>query len=111
MSTQAAVSTSWTALQLLSYPVAPSAPGLRQGAYNPRPPGVIQPGSTTDLTLRWLQSRPDARWWTAAQIVSGVGRHHKTVVWSLVYLRELNLIESTRWGATNPRYLRYRAKG
>ena len=90
--------------------VQAEVPPPSRPAYNPRPPGAIQPGSTTHDVLCWLQSRHAGRWWTAAEVIAGVGRHHKTVVWSLVYLRELELVESTKWGATNPRFLRYRAR-
>lgn len=100
---------SWDAALSQLLPREDIACGPCRPAYNPRPPGAIQPGSTTDVVLRWLRDRQDYRWWTAAQVVAGTGRHHKTVVWSLVYLRTLGAVESTSWGATNPRYLRYRA--
>ena len=100
----------WIARQLLLYPAVRSSRSLRRGTYNPRPAGVIQPGSTTDLTLQWLAQRP-GRWFTHRQIVTGVGRTEKTVSWSLFYLRSLRRIESTARGGSgiNSRYLRYRA--
>ena len=102
---------SWTALQLLSYPVASSAPSLRQAIPNPRPPGAIQPGSVSDAVLRHLRQQP-LRWHRTNEIVRAVGRSQKTVSWALHYLKALGHIEATPCGglSTPCRYLKYRAR-
>ncbi len=100
----------WLTQQLVSYPVAMSAPSLRQAIPNPRPPGAIQPGSVSDAVLRHLRQHP-TRWHRTAEIVRAVGRSQKTVSWALHYLRTLGHIETTPCGglSTPCRYLRYRA--
>lgn len=99
--------TAWTAKQLLAYPVARSAPNSRgTPPFNPRPPGVIRFGSTTDVVYRFLLANPKRRYWQR-QIVAGVHRSDKTVSWALVYLRSLGLIES-RADGRHARNLTYR---
>ena len=99
----------WTALHLMSSPVAMSAPALRQ-APNPRPRGAIQPGSVSDAVLKHLRLNP-LRWHRTAEIVRAVGRSQKTVSWALHYLRTLGHIDAMpRGGLSTPcRYLKYRA--
>lgn len=95
---------------MIAYPVSRSTPNTRTGAppFNPRPPGVIRSGSTTDAVHRLLLAHPD-RWFWQRQIVAGVKRSDKTVSWALVYLRSLGLIESHADGR-HVRYLKYRCK-
>ncbi len=103
------MSLKWTALHLMSSPVAMSAPALRK-APNPRPRGAIQPGSVSDVVLQHLRLHP-LRWHRTAEIVRAVGRSRKTVSWCLCYLRTLGHIEATPCGGPSIpcRYLRYRA--
>lgn len=100
----------WTALHLMSSPVAMSAPALRQ-APNPRPRGAIQTGSVSDAVLKHLRLHP-LRWHRTAEIVRAVGRSQKTVSWSLHYLKALGHIQAAPCSglSTPPRYLKYRAK-
>jgi hypothetical protein len=102
------MSTEWTARQLISFPITRlgAAAPARHG-FNPRPPGVIRHGSTTDAVLSFLATHSDRRWrhW---QIVVAVKRPHKTVSWALVYLGALGLIESTP-DASHSRYKKYKA--
>ncbi len=102
------MSLKWTALHLMSSPVAMSAPALRQ-APNPRPRGAIQPGSVSDAVLKHLRLHP-LRWHRTAEIVRAVGRSQKTVSWALHFLKTLGHIEATPCGglSTPCRYLRYR---
>jgi hypothetical protein len=99
----------WTALHLMSSPVAMSAPALRK-APNPRPRGAIQPGSVSDAVLKHLRLHP-LRWHRTAEIVRAVGRSQKTVSWSLHYLGTLGHIEAAPCGglSTPSRYRKYRA--
>lgn len=104
------MSTEWVARQLLAYPVALSAPNARQARppFNPRPAGIVRPGSVSFLVLLFMEQDPK-RWYWQRQITAGIGRSDKTVAWALVYLRAQGLIESTqRATSTNPRYLMYR---
>ena len=100
----------WTALHLMSSPVAMSAPALRQ-APNPRPRGAIQPGSVSDAVLKHLRLHP-LRWHRTAEIIRAVGRSQKTVSWALHYLKALGHIQAKPRGglSTPPRYLKYRAR-
>lgn len=75
--------------------------------FNPRPPGVIQHGGTTEAVLSWLARRP-GRWCALHEVVTGTRRPHKTVSWSLYYLRAHGLIDTVPDSARNSRYLRYR---
>lgn len=75
--------------------------------YNPRPPGVIQPGSASDLILRILAGNP-GRFFTAQQLIRETGRTHAAVSFALLYLRDQGRIEAFPDASRNPRFLRYR---
>lgn len=77
--------------------------------FNPRPPGVIRDGSTTDLVRQFLQHSP-ARWFTSEEIIGATGRSHAAVSWALLYLRDQGLIDAFPDTQRNPRFLRYRFK-
>ena len=79
------MSTEWIARQLISYPVALSAPNARQARppYNPHPRGVIRPGGTCYQVMLFLELDPH-RWYWQRQITSAVGKSDKTVAWALV---------------------------
>lgn len=62
--------------------------------FNPRPAGVIQRGSATDVVLQFLRERP-AMYFAHHQIVAGTGRTGKAVDWALIYLGIFNRIEQT----------------
>ena len=86
--------------------------GLQQtkpARYNPRPPGVIQPGSASDLILRILSESP-GRFFTCEQLIKETGRSHAAVSFALLYLRDQGLIEAFPDAARNTRFLRYRIK-
>ncbi|GAA6119610.1 hypothetical protein Acidovoranil_17130 [Acidovorax sp. FG27] len=70
--------------------------GARQGPEkrrhaNPRPAGVIRPGSGTDVLLRFLQRSP-GRWFFHAELVLALGRSKGEVDWALIYLARSGLI-------------------
>lgn len=52
---------------------------------NPRPAGVIRPGSGTDVLLRYLRQSP-GRWFFHAELVLALGRSKGEVDWALIYL-------------------------
>ena len=60
---------------------------------NPQPPGVIRPGSGTDVLLRYLKQQP-GRWFFHAELVLSLGRSKGEVDWALQYLAAQNLLES-----------------
>ena len=92
-----------TQLQTIANAHAPKPP-VR---FNPRPPGVIQPGSASDAVLKFLHASPGM--WTEAQIRWATRRGHSSVSWGLLYLSKKGLIESRLDPARNSRYRRYRA--
>lgn len=96
----------WMARQMEAYSLQQTQPTIR---YNPRPPGVIQPGSTSDLILRILSESPE-RFFTCEQLIKETGRTHAAVSFGLLYLRDQGLIEAFPDAARNPRYYRYRIK-
>lgn len=77
---------SWMAGQLGS-----RAEPQRSRAHNPRPPGVIRPGSGTDVLLRFLQASPKRSYYHS-ELVLALGRSKGEVDWALVYLKEIELV-------------------
>lgn len=69
--------------------------------YNPRPAGVIRPGSASAAVLELLSSRP-GQWLYRNQIISITGRTRKSVDWALIYLETASLIEGTERSGTSP---------
>jgi len=60
---------------------------------NPRPPGVLRPGSGSDVLLRYLQQNR-GRWFFHQELVQTLGRSKGEVDWALQYLAKLELIQS-----------------
>lgn len=92
----------WTTRRLAGY----KAPRT----VNPRPPGTIRIGGTTDAVLQFLCHRPDHHWVSNRQIVAGVlkpGRRESTIRWALTCLRALGMVEDTT-DFRHARYLKYR---
>jgi hypothetical protein len=52
---------------------------------NPRPPGVVRPGSGTDVLLRYLRQHPQ-RWFFHPELVLTLGRSKGEIDWALQYL-------------------------
>ena len=75
--------------------------------FNPRPPGVIQPGSASDAVLKFLRAQVGFR--SEAQILWVTGRSHSAVSWSLLYLIGQGLVEARSDPLRNARYKKYRA--
>ena len=82
--------------------------GVRRN--NPRPQGVIRPGSGTDVLLRFLRQSP-GRWFFHAELIMALGRSKGEIDWALGYLVGEGLVESrlTELPARKP-ILRYRFK-
>lgn len=95
----------WVTRQLLS--IRRTAEPARLHV-NPKPPGVMLPGSATHAVWEWLSGRATTAWWTRQQIVTATGRTGKSVDWALLYLRAGGWIEVSQ-DARCTRYLRYRA--
>jgi len=76
--------------------------------YNPRPAGMILPGSTTELVLCELRARYPV-WQSRSQIACSVGKNRGAVQWALLYLMQQKLIKAVPDVNRNPRYLRYQA--
>jgi hypothetical protein len=101
------MSTAWMANQIARMAAArPTAPDIPH--YNPRPAGVIRPGSATDVVLALLCKRGPS-YLTHSQIIAQTGRTTKAVSWALIYLKSQKHIEATSDDARNQRYQRYRA--
>jgi len=99
------MSIAWMARQMEAYGLQQTKPAR----YNPRPPGVIQPGSASEAVLRILRSNP-GRFYVCEQLIKETGRTHAAVSFALLYLRDQELIDAFPDAARNPRYMRYRIK-
>ena len=77
---------------------------------NPRPAGVIRPGSGTDVLLGFLR-RAASRWFFHHELVLALGRSKGEIDWALQYLVRIGRVESklTELPARKP-VLRYRLK-
>ena len=75
---------------------------------NPRPAGVIRPGSGTDVLLRFLR-QARGRWFFHSELVLALGRSKGEIDWALLYLVREGQVESrlTELPARKP-VLRYR---
>lgn len=58
--------------------------------HQPRPQGVIRPGSATEAVLAALKAGPS--WQTEAELVAATGRGRGGVSWSLHYLASRGLV-------------------
>jgi hypothetical protein len=95
----------WMARQLATHP---GGLNLQIPRYNPRPAGVIRPGSATDRVLAIFQANPK-QWLSHANLAWHTGLSHKPMSWALIYLQRQGLIEaSTGDDERNSRYCRYR---
>lgn len=74
---------------------------------NPRPAGVVRPGSATDQVLQLMRAHPNRRW-RRAQLLMLTGHTESAIDWALLYLRHQGLIEAEQAPGYAPRTLRYR---
>jgi len=77
---------------------------------NPRPQGVIRPGSGTDVLLRFLRQAP-GRWFFHSELILALGRSKGEIDWALGYLTRTGLVDSclTELPARKP-VLRYKLR-
>lgn len=75
--------------------------------FNPKPPGVFFPGSTTDIVYQWMLKQVGTV--TCSEVIEGTGCTRKAVDWALRFLTHGRLIVAHPDISRNPRYLRYRA--
>lgn len=66
---------------------------IQKMPHNPNPPGVVRPGSGSDVLLRFLRCNP-RRWFLHSELVLSLGRSKGEVDWALQYLAQLRLISS-----------------
>lgn len=59
--------------------------------HNPRPPGVVRPGSGTETLMRYMRQWP-ARWFMHSELVLALGRTKGEVDWALIYLCRQGLL-------------------
>lgn len=76
--------------------------------FNPRPPGVPQPGGATEAVLAVLVDSGAAL--TEGQLVWKTGKSRSAVTWAIFRLKHWKKIDVLSDGARNSRYCRYRAK-
>lgn len=96
----------WLADQLVRAGNARScAPDIPR--YNPRPAGVIRPGSSTEVVLAMLSKR--RVWMNFAQVLAQTGCTKAGADFALRYLLSQKHIEATSDESRNYRYQRYRA--
>lgn len=98
-------SITWVASQLalkFSEPIA-------QPRFNPRPPGVIRPGSATQAVLTFLNDNP-GRSFSCFELCKYTERSMKSVNHACLFLRATEHIQSYPDSVRNPRYRRYQAK-
>lgn len=94
-------SITWIAGQLATrFSEPPSQP-----RFNPRPPGVIRPGSATQAVLGFLTENPK-RAFSFFELCKYTDRSCKAVAHACLYLKSMAQIECHE-DARNPRYLRY----
>lgn len=82
------MSLAWTAQELSRRP----SRLVEQPSLNPRPPGVIRPGSASEAVYELLRENPERLFWRR-QLIVITGRSRKSVDWALLYLGALHLIE------------------
>ncbi len=100
------MSASWLADQLVRVG-ASRAHAPRVPRFNPRPAGVIRPGSATDTVLTLLVAR--RVWMNFSQIRAQSGCTSGAMAWALNYLLAKKHVEAVGDDARNHRYQRYRA--
>jgi hypothetical protein len=88
--------------------VATAAAEHHDRRFNPRPPGVPQPGGATEAVLAVLVDSGAAL--TEGQLVWKTGKSRSAVTWAIFRLKHWQKIDVLSDGARNSRYCRYRAK-
>ncbi|WP_150429143.1 helix-turn-helix domain-containing protein [Dechloromonas sp. CZR5] len=100
-------SISFSVVSMLSDIAESRQPSKKSQKFNPRPAGVIQPGSATEAVLGFLKDSPGLK--TEAQIIWATKFSHSAVSWALLRLRAWGMIDAIADPSRNSRYLRYKA--
>lgn len=74
--------------------------------HNPKPPGTLLPGSSSDTVLRFLRANP-GRWYSRGQIILCTRLANTQVNHALTFLVAQGRVRTAPDGARNARYLRY----
>ena len=77
--------------------------------FNPRPPGVIHAGSSSEAVLQILRAHPKV-FFTHGKLMELTGKSHAAVSWALKYLRKQGLVKTIGDTARNERWLKYAAE-
>lgn len=109
------MSLDWTAHQIQTLKPRDDTPLPQIVSFNPRPPGMPQPGSATSAVFDVLKAQP-MRWFTHQElsVLANRGRADAdrfssvAVDWALIRLRGWKWIERTSDESRNGRYMRYR---
>lgn len=89
--------------------LAEEDPEPKLARYNPRPPGVIQPGSATDQVFEILRAYPGV-YFTAGSLIRLSKRSRAAVSWALLYLRAQRRVATASDDHRRTGYLRYAFK-
>lgn len=96
-------SLSWTAEQLR---LAERFPDALTPRFNPRPPGVIRPGSATQVVLEYLRANR-GKYFSHFELMKATGRSREAVTAACIYLRAQGLVATYPDTARNHRYHKY----
>ena len=84
-----------------------STPAQKPSAFNPRPPGIIQKGSATEVVKEFFDTRPMG-YYTFDMIARETGKSKPSIDWALVFLRSQRYIEAKKNDSRNARYYLYK---
>lgn len=81
--------------------------------FNPRPQGIVRPGSASDAILQYLRTNA-GRSFYRRHLITATGRTRKSVDWALLFLVAIDLVETVPSGPAaeiRSGTTRYRSKG
>jgi hypothetical protein len=95
----------WVARSLAN---RPGSLNLDSPRYNPRPPGVIRPGSGTDVVLMIFNKHPK-QWFSFSNLEWHTKLSRQKISWALIYLQGRgDIVSSVGDDERSCRYFRYR---
>lgn len=84
-----------------------ASPAPKPQPFNPRPPGIIQKGSATEVVKNLFDASP-SRHYTFDMIAAATGRSKPSIDWALTFLRSQTYIEARQNDSRNARYYTYK---